>query len=320
MFRAAEAGRAILVLTAVACLAACTSGSLSVPAQTPAGALSLALRPNAQHYGDDVYSSQPYSNDATVYQRNGSSLTPVETISTGIATPQGTVATPDGWWYLTNAGDSNVLIYRTKKKGPKGPVGMLADRGQIPVNVDVTPDRKLVAVSNGTSPSSGTGSVSVYVNRKSSPERILTYGNDLLEGKGIAIDPAGNCFWSFNDLSKPSASGAIVEFNGCNGAGTLVPTPAITNAGGLTFDASGNLYYIDEASGVYKCEKTAYCKVFATGFGLPVNLNFDANEQYLWVADATGYLDAVDPAYGQIVSQTISIDGDPYGIAPVPGD
>lgn len=298
------------------------SASQSIPAQ-PSNAGSsflVSFGPAAQHYEDDVlYSSQPNANNAAVYQRKGSSLTPLETLSAGIVSPQGTVVTPSGFWYLTNAGKSNVLIYRTTKNGPKGPVATLRDIGEFPVNVAVTPARDLVAVSNGTSLIGGKGSVSVYLNRRSSSSRNLTYGNDLLLGQGVAIDAQGNCFWSFDDLTEPSAPGSIVEFSGCTGTAALVKS-GITSAGGMTFDRNGNLYYIDEATGIYKCAKTAYCKLFATGFGLPVNLNFDAKEKVLWVADATGYLDAVDPAYGQIESQTLSIDGDPYGIAPAPGN
>jgi DNA-binding beta-propeller fold protein YncE len=48
-------------------------------------------------------------------------------------------------------------------------------------------------------------------------------------------------------------------------------------------------------------------------------MNFDAKEKHLWVADATGYIDAVNPQTGSIKYHTISIDGDPYGIAPSPG-
>ncbi len=276
--------------------------------------------PDAQHYGNDyLYSAQFYGNDATVYKRKGSSLTPVETLSYGIAGPQGTVTTPSGWWYLTNAGNANVLIYRTAKKGPRGPIGKLDDRGEIPVNVDVTPDRRLVAVSNGTSAGSGTGSLSIYLNRQSHPSRVLTYGSDLLQGEGVAIDPDGDCFWSFDDESAPSARGSIVEFPGCRGTATLVVS-GITSAGGMTFDRAGNLYYIDEATGIYKCQGIAQCTIFATGFGLPTNLNFDAGEKTLWVADATGYIDAVNPSSGAIESETLSIDGDPYGIAPAPGN
>jgi hypothetical protein len=320
MLAATEARRTILILAAVACLAGCTAGSPSIAPQHFIGDATspVAVRPDAQHYEDDVFTSQPSADDATVYERKGTSLTPVETLSYGIAAPQGTVATPSGVWYLTNAGNSNVLIYKTTKKGPKF-IGKLDDTGEIPVNIDVTADQDLVAVSNGTSASSGTGSVSVYLNGASQSSRVLTYGNDLLQGQGVAIDPQGNCFWAFDDESFASAPGSIVEFGGCSGTGTLVIS-GITSAAGMTFDRYGNLYYIDEANGIYKCEITSDCKRFARGFGLPVNLNFDAKEKNLWVADATGYIYALDPKSGHIESKTVSIDGDPYGIAPAPGD
>lgn len=320
VLRAAETGRVSLMLAALACLVGCVAGAPSVTAQRviESSNFDVARSPDAQHYEDDVlYSSQPYNNDATVYKRQGHSITLFETLD-GLAAPQGAVATPKGLWYLTNSGKSNVLIYRTTRNGPKY-VRSLDDSGEIPVNVDVTSDQNLVAVSNGTSPNSGTGSVSVYLNRASEPSRILTYGNDLLQGQGVAIDPQGNCFWSFNDLAKPSAPGSIVEFDQCSGAGTLLAS-GLTSAGGIAFDRAGNLYYIDEAHGIYKCNKTTSCTLFATGFGLPVNLNFDAKEKNLWVADATGFIDAVDPQSGQIKSNFISVDGDPYGIAPAPGD
>ncbi|MBV8531394.1 MAG: hypothetical protein JO104_08760 [Candidatus Eremiobacteraeota bacterium] len=278
-----------------------------------------AFRPDAQFYGNDyVYSAQLYGNDATAYRRKGLSLTRVETLYGGITAPQGTVTTPSGWWYLANGGAANVLIYRSTRKGPTGPVGTLDDSGELPVNVSVTPDRELVAVSNATSAGSGTGSVSVYLNRGSHPSAVLTYGSDLLQGEGVAIDSQGNCFWSFDDVSNPSALASIVEFNQCSGTGTLVKS-GINRAGGMAFDQSGNLYYIDEAAGIYKCRRTLHCKLLVGGFGLATNLNFDAKQKHLWVADATGYIDAVNPASGNIEYQTISLDGDPYGIAPSPG-
>jgi len=308
------------MLAAVACLGGCVGGSSAAPAVgTGSGTVLAGPRPDAQFYGNDfVYSAQPYGNNVSVYTRKGLSLTLVETLSDGISAPQGTISTPSGWWYVANAGDANVLVYRSTRSGPKGPKATLGDSGEVPVNVSVNPDRDLVAVSNAASATSGTGSLSVYLNRALQPSRVLTYGSDLLAGRGVAIDPQGDCFWSFNDLSNPSALGSIVEFPQCNAPGELVIS-GITNPGGMVFDQSGNLYYIDEASGIYKCRQTSQCTPFATGFGLPVNLNFDANQKHLWVADATGYLDAVNPTTGKIESQTISINGDPYGIAPSPG-
>ncbi len=319
MFRLAQTGRWMLFLAGAAGLADCAAGSSAPPLRTVWPAVVAEARPDAQHYGNDfMYSSQPYGNDATVYRRQGLTLTHLETLSVGISAPQGTITTSSGWWYLANAGASNVLIYRSTKKGPSGPVGLLGDGGEVPDNVSVTPDRELVAVSNLASAGSGTGSVSVYLNQASKRSRVLTYGTDVLAGEGVAIDPHGNCFWSFNDVSKPSALGSIVEFDRCSGTGTVVRS-GIARAGGMVFDATGNLYYIDEASGIYKCAQISNCKLLSGGFGLPINLNFDANQKHLWVADATGYIDAVNPATGSIEYQTLSVDGDPFGIAPSPG-
>jgi DNA-binding beta-propeller fold protein YncE len=320
MFRRAQIRRALSLLALLASLSDCATGSSAPGLRLVSSAVLSGIRPDAQHFGNDwMYSTSPGGNEATVYRRKGTALKYHETLSLDISSPEGSVATRSGWWYVANGGGSNVLIYRTTSKGPVGPIGTpLDDSGEVPLNVGVTPNRNLVAVSNAASAGSGTGSVSVYLNRETQPSRVLTFGSDLLAGEGIAIDPQGNCYWSFDDASKLSAVGAIVEFAQCSGSGTLVIS-GITAAGGLAFDRSGDLYYIDQASGVYKCQGVSHCKLFATGFGLAVSLNFDANYEHLWVADATGYLDAVDPQTGQIESQTISVNGDPYGIAPSPG-
>ncbi|MBV8197509.1 MAG: hypothetical protein JO263_05210 [Candidatus Eremiobacteraeota bacterium] len=90
-------------------------------------------------------------------------------------------------------------------------------------------------------------------------------------------------------------------------------------AGGLTFDARGNLYYIDQAAGIYKCARTSNCKLFSTGYIMPLNLNFDQHQKHLWVADGGGFIDAVDPQSGKILSHTIPLGGPPFAVAPSPG-
>ncbi len=293
----------------------------------PAAAVNLApFAPSApdgaQFPGKWLYTAQLYGEDLTVYRRDGLSLTYVETLKAGLSSPQGTVTTPGGWWYVANGGHSNVLVYRSTHNGPRGPINTLDDYGQIPSNVDVTPSRRLVAVSNASTGSGGGGSVSVYLDRQTEPARTLTYGDRSLQGTGVAIDHRGDCYWSFNDPA--TASGAVVEFARCNGKGRLV-VPAIAHSAGLAFDQRDDLYYVDQGgaySGIYKCKRTSKCALFATGFGLPVNINFDLKHKYLWVADATGYIDAVDPKSGKIVFSTQSFGGSsdpPIGIAPAPG-
>jgi hypothetical protein len=266
-----------------------------------------------------LYTAQFYGEDLNVYRRQRLSIRFFETLRNGVSAPQGTVATKNGLWYIANGGHSNILIYRSSERGPTGPIATLEDTGAFPTNVGVTPSRRIVAVSNYTTVSGGAGSVSIYLNGHAEPARILHYGKDRIEGSGVAIDRRENCFWSFNDPA--THSGSIVEFAGCKAKGSVV-VPTIVSAGGIAFDQHGNLYYVDRTAGIYKCKRTSQCALFATGFGLPVNINFDARHTHLWVADASGYIDAVDPATGRIVSHTAAEGGStdpPYGIAPAPG-
>ena len=291
--------------------------------------------PQANHYGNDAFivSAQLYGNDATVYARSGYTLKYQQTLVNDISAPQGDFATQNDYLYLSNSGRSNILVYkiRNKKPFPQYPTNTLDDYGQIPVNVSATPSRNLVAVSNYAALTGGAGSVSVYLNRDSEPSRVLTYGTDQLQGEGIAIDHQGNCFWSFNDPN--TNGGSIVEFAGCNGSGSVVQ-PGLTKAEGVVFDQSGNMYYVDQTQGVFKCVKTSSCYLWAPnatyGFGLPTNINFDYKAKALWLADATGYIWSIELKGGKCtepkkhgglcVRQYPSQDGDPFGVAPIRGE
>ncbi len=305
--------RRVLGVLSIALLSGCGGGSFAAAQPSNAGStsvpslalpsvqrvLAVAARPGSPPRQAPVkanswmYTAQLYGNDSSVYERNGNSLSWFEDLYTGLSSPQGTMTTPNGWWYVANGGHSNVVYYKTTKAGPNGPVGSLDDYGQVPVNVSLTPDRRLVAVSNGQTTSGGAGSVSIYLNRGAEPSRTLTYGSDQLLGEGVALDRQGNCYWSFNDSTTSSA--AIVEFAGCVEPGTPVVS-TIAYAGGIVFDQRGNLYYLDQESGLYYCKKgVTQCSLFASGFGDPVNLNFDHKQKGLWVADADGYIWRVDP-------------------------
>jgi len=314
-----------LVQLALVLVASGCAQDVPTPAGPDLGPSQILAQPATHFYGNDfMYSSQPASNEVVVYKRKKKSytLTPYETLTSGFSKPMGMVTTPDGRWYVANSGASDVLVYRSTHSGPKGPKATLRDDGEVPVNVDATPNHRLVAVSNGATTGGGAGSVSIYLNQQDVPSRILTYGSDPLQGEGIAIDARGNCYWSFNDPHK--LSGEIVEFAGCNGPGTLYKA-GILRAGGLAFDHSGNLYYVDQLLGIFKCQGSL-CTIFAPiilgGLISPANLNFDNSDpQNLWVADAAGYLDAVN--LQGLVAYVLQIIGGvtdpPIGVAPVPG-
>ena len=300
-------------LAAVCCLGTLTAcGSPPIAWQPPAERLSAS---SAQPKGW-MYDAQLYGNDASIFRRSGFSLNFLEQLTQFLSAPKGTKATPDGWWYVANSVFSNVLVYRSTPHGPRGPVQFLEDRDEIPSGVDMTPNRQLVVVANSTTNAGGAGSVAVYLGRNTHRSRLLRYGTALLTGFGVALDPAQNCYFSFNQLGL--VGGSIVEFPKCDGSGTLVVS-GITSAGGLTFDGAGNLYYIDQASGIYKCSGTSRCVLFSTGYILPLNLNFDQHREHLWVADGGGFIDAVDPASGKILSHTLPLGGPPFAVAPSPG-
>jgi len=318
--------RRFLYLTIALAASGCAQSSPLAGAPPYAGGTTTLAWPAAHFYGNDaMYSSQPAANEVVVYRRarHGLTLTRKKTLTTGFSSPMGMVTTPDGWWYIANSGASNVLVYRTTREGLEGPKITLSDGGQIPVNVSVTPDRQLVAVSNGSTTANSAGSVSVYVNGQREPSRILTYGSDPIQGEGVAIDSHGNCYWSFNDPAR--LTGSIVEFAGCNGTGTLRRS-GILIAGGLAFDRSGNLYYVDQLLGIFKCSSSSSCSLFTpiglSGLILPANINFDnRNPQNLWVADAAGYIDAVNlqGLIAYILDILGGITAPPIGIAPATG-
>lgn len=311
------------LLTYSATALAVSGCAQSLPTASSAIPHTLAA-PLTQHfYSEWMYASQPSGNEVSAFKRkrNGYGLTLYTTL-TGFAAPMGMVATPDGRLYIANSGDSNILVYRSTRKGPKGPKATLSDPGEVPVNVDATPNQRLVAVSNSSTTKSGPGSVSVYLNRRDEPSRILSYGSDPVAGAGIAIDASGNCYWSFNDPDK--LTGSIVKFTNCNGRGTLFRS-GILRAAGLAFDKSGNLYYVDQLLGVFKCVGSScypFIELSLGGLVIPTNINFDnGSPQNLWVADAAGSIDAVSlqGLLAYILDIIGGVTNPPNGIAPSPG-
>jgi DNA-binding beta-propeller fold protein YncE len=319
------AARRLVYLAVVLSATGCAEG-LPTGTQPYVDASQRLSQPETHFYGNDfMYSSQPSSDEVVVYKRKkkGYKLTPYKTMTSGFSRPMGMVTTPDGRWYVANSGASDVLVYRTTASGPQGPTATLRDDGEVPVNVDATPNQRLVAVSNGATTGNDAGSLSVYLNRQIHPARNLIYGSDPVQGEGVAIDSAGNCYWSFNDPDR--LTGSIVEFAGCNGSGRLV-VPGILKAAGLAFDSSGNLYYVDQLLGIFKCDGTSACSIFAPiilgGLIVPTNINFDnSNPQNLWVSDGAGNIDAIN--LQGLIAYILQILGgasdSPVGIAPAPG-
>ena len=271
-----------------------------------------------------LYDAHYYHNDAGIYQKDGTSLTFVGALP-GLLNPQGigtvrgnylTLSASSGLLLIANTGASNIPIYESTAKGPIGPIETLEDPGQFPGDVDASKRAGIIAVSNiSTTAASWAGSVSVYANGSQYPTATLTVPG-LVEGVGIVIDSHGNCLWSYNDYTGGIAK--IAKFTNCAGKGKVV-AGGFGYAGGLTVDREDNLYYIDQQTGVFKCQGEMNCSVLASGFEVPMFLNFDSKWTNLWVSDGSGYIWAIDPNTGQVLSSTPTGTSDPpYGIAPAP--
>lgn len=315
-------------------LSGCANGSApnaapQVSAAAPMMNPQLVRTPAALH-SSFIYTVQLYGNDAKIYKRKGSTLQP-DGMIVGLSSPSGTFATPNGYWYIANGGAADAVIYKSTNNGPVGPVGYLDDSGWFPDNVSATSSRRLVALSNQSTTSGGAGSVSIYLNRQTEPSRILTYGNDPIQGEGITISSRGDCYWAFNDPNQ-GGTGSIVEFTGCSGSGTVILS-GIPQVGGMAFDQSDDLFYVNEINGksynagIYACQKTSKCTLlFDDSSGEPININFDHKAKELWLADATGAIYAVLPKCKgngkgkKSCSMSYGTTGPaPYGIAPAPG-
>lgn len=277
-----------------------------------------------------VYTAQYWGNDLKIYKVEASTPSFIESLTSGLRRPQGIATTVPsagdreanhgvrGDWYVANTGDSNIPIYESTPSGPQGPTSILDDRGEYPADVAVSDTMDLVVASNMSTTRFGPGSLSLYANGATSPTGQLTV-DGLVEGVGVAFDRAGDCFWSINQFSSATAS--IVEFPHCSGAATTVVSD-IGFAGGIAFDRDDNLYYADQVSGVYKCVGTSQCTLLASGFSDPMFINFDAEWATLWLTDAGGYIDAIDPETGAIRTSTLADGGfsdPPFGIALAPG-
>jgi hypothetical protein len=346
MFAQLDRRLSILPLALLAVLSGCVSGSSgSVPGTAnvgiPAPSLGVVGQPNKKggkggcgsaqtkgaSNGGVVSTAQLYGFDLKVYQRLSSGgLKLVCILMQGVQDPNGTMATVNGWWYVANGGGENVLVYRFKKGLPHGPVSTLADYNEYATNVAVNPNRNLVAVSNLNSISNTGGSLSIYVHRQAVPVRVLTYGSSKVYGAGVALSHKGDCYWAFNTGGSSSGPGSIVEFKKCIGSGRLIVS-GIPLVGGLVFDQSDDLYYVNSVSssgspaGIYKCKKTSSCKPWSIKYFVqPTNMNFDYKGKDLWVVDpGADLIDEVNSS-GTIIRQDPPEGSDlPYGIAPEPG-
>jgi len=257
-----------------------------------------------------IYSCHYYGSDCKVW--DGTTYTLISTLTTGLSNPQGTSVNwvpPKRTWSIANTGLSNVLQY---SPGGATLLNTISDSGEYPVDVTAGFKSNTTIISNIYTTSFTAGSVDVCVGSSCTK---LTDSN-AFQGIGIAIDGAGNCYWSYNDNS---GIGQIDMFTGCAGSPTNLGL-SLGFAGGVAFDKANNMYYSDQLSGIYRCSGVTSCTLFASGFTDGLMINFTHKYKGLLVADAgAGNVDNVDPSTGSVTTLFSPGTSDPpFGVAASP--
>jgi hypothetical protein len=353
----AFAVRRLAFASAALLLAGCAGGSMQTASQTPIvtkGAVALNVVPPAvsrlfhvgvqsrarmgsvkpQAGGKFVTTLQAYGSDADVYQvttipaarprghhPSGPYLTFLQSFTTALSAPYGTAITPSGMWYIANSGAANVPVFNLATSGVvTGPIETLSVPDGLPVDVDANATGSLVAVSNYSDPS-GVGAVELYAHGSTTPTGALSVPGPAY-GIGVALDKAGNCYWSYNTNPSTGGPGEIVEFPKCHGSAK--PIAAVGFAGGLAFNKANDLFFIDQSAGtVNRCVGNASCHVLASGFEDPWGINFDSGWSHLWLTDTgSAKIYALNEKTGAILSSTPADGGTadpPFGVAAAPG-
>lgn len=313
------ARRAIPLMAIVALSLTGCSMRGAAPGPIVARGASVFEQPDA--IGSWLYACAPKSNACDAFKVSGTKLTYAKTVTASMAIPEGGVATVAGDWYQSEQAAADIQVFASHSTGPTGPIATLSDPSARPLDVAIDSAAKIVAVSDVFANNGGPGDLAIYKNGATSPSSRLSYTitGGSVAGFGAAIDKSGDCFWSLNDLKN--IVGDIVKFSKCAGKGALIASTAKFDAmGGLTFDKAGDLFYIDQFKGVYKCSGIKSCKLLKGGFNSPANIRFDSGWKHLWVTDnGAGTIVALNPATGAIESTTKAHTGPYAGLALAPG-
>lgn len=310
-----------LALSSSLGLAACSMNSAAplLPARSP---LQPAARVSPDTFGSWVYTCDISTALCLTYTLAGTTPTLDQTLQFS-GNPSGQFATTPGKWYVAERTASAAAVYKSTLTGPTGPTETLSDTGDSPSDVTVNVAHGIVAIANLYNEHDGSNTVTVYAGGAKAPTRKLHFvppGGKGGYGIGVATDSSGDCFFSVDDAGLIKFD--IVKYTGCNGTGSIVFTSAAdTSAGGLAFDGSNNLYFVDNSfEQIYRCTGTTNCKVIASGFQNITFIRFDKGWKHLWTTDKNASkLYALNPLTGHKVSTTTeSVGMTSLSIAPGP--
>lgn len=177
--------------------------------------------------------------------------------------------------YVANESAHNILLFKVCNQTP-GTV--LKDAGQIPIDVAVSANGT-VYVSNEFNNAGNTPNIARCLPGNNCVANFLGPPTAASEGRGIAIDSLGNCFWAYVDSL---GAGQVAEYFGCAGVGVLLNfytnhvVDKLTGPFGIELDLLGDVVINDGGTGSTKTYAGP-----ELGAGVPPPYNYD------WLNGAT---------------------------------
>jgi len=241
---------------------------------------------------------------------------------TGFNLPNGMASDIKGDLYVADYGHSRIAVYAA---GFASPPTTLSDPGEYPEDVDSFANGAYVAVTNGTTTSSGPGSVSIF--KGSTLLRTITFST-LLYAYFCAFDGKGNLYVDGVDTNFNVLIGEIPHAT--SGGSTfeqLTTTNTIVSARGIQVTTAGaQIAILDTGNNVIDTYDPPSGGSLGTptqitplgGSQTPNTFAFTKNMTGLYVADDDGSaLQYPYPTGGAPVA-TFTVGGFPFGTAVIP--
>lgn len=230
--------KACLALTLLLPACASSSPNSALPGwPTGARSFSSSLTPQTGHLVYVASQTGSGSGQVFVYNARGQGQKPIQTISSGISSPQGIAVDSSGNLYVANSGNSTVTVY---PPGQTTPSVTYSNGVSSPYGVAVGADGT-VYVANLYGSASGTGTVTEYPAGSTTPNLTISLPGE--NAVNLALDAANALYVSWFSLS--SFAIAIYKYpteGSSNGSDLNLALPSgVFPAYAIAFDHGDNL-------------------------------------------------------------------------------
>lgn len=280
----------IATATAALALASCSSSPVAMPsgANTAETSRSSSDFVWAGQYTDAaskglLFVANGRNNAVDIYDKNPPNAL-LGKITDGIVGPNGMAVDASGNLFVANVDNQTVTVYPPHSRKPSRTYtnGFRHQRLTNPLNVAIGKDGTLYLVNYFTI---GNGSqVLEYPRNSMNPTIAINMSGGA---EGLALDAKNNLYVSENE----QAGGRILKFAPGSTTGKDLGI-ALSFAGGLTFDGSGNLVACDQTAPavyVFPPGATKPSKTITGGFVDPYHIAFGPFFHRLYLADSAGH-------------------------------